>query len=281
MSTTSLLGVLFGLASAFIWGAGDFTGGFATRRSSQFQVLAVSALSGLLILVIPALALREPFPGTRDLLYAALGGASGAMGIAILYRALSTGHAASVAPTAAVTSAALPVLFSAVTQSLPTPLQFLGFGLAAAGIWMLSAEGGSAGRMSRGDILTAATSGVGFGFFFIFLGLLETSRVFTPVIVARSATLAVGLLFLGVYRQPLPSLRANPVALLAGVLDAGGNIFYVLASQYARLDVAAVLASLYPASTVILASMVLKQAVSPRQWIAVLICLAAIVLITM
>lgn len=281
MGTTSLLGILFALSSAFIWGAGDFTGGFATRRSSQFQVLAVSALSGLLILIAPALALREPFPAARDFLYATLGGTSGAVGIAILYRALSTGHAASVAPTAAVTSAAIPVLFSAVTQGLPAPLQFLGFGLAATGIWLLSAEGGSAGRMSRGDILTASLSGVGFGFFFIFLGLLESGSVFTPIIVARSATLSVGLLLLGVYRQPLPSLRANPFALLAGVLDAGGNFFYVLASQYARLDIAAVLSSLYPASTVILAAVVLKQAVSPRQWFAVLVCLAAIVLITM
>lgn len=279
--SANILGIIFALTSAFIWGAGDFSGGFATRRASQFQVLVVSAFSGLVILVAAALVWREPFPSIRGLMFAALGGASGALGIAALYRGLSTGHAASIAPTAAVTGAAVPVIFSGFSQGIPGQTQLFGFALAALGIWMLSSNSGEKGSITRRELLTAALSGIGFGFFFVFLGQVEPGIVFTPIIVARCFTLAIGLLLIRIYRLPLPSLSANPPALLAGVLDAGGNLFYVLANQLTRLDIAAVLGSLYPASTVLLASALLKQTISPKQWVGVLLSLTAIVLITL
>jgi drug/metabolite transporter (DMT)-like permease len=100
------------------------------------------------------------------------------------------------------------------------------------------------------------------------------------LIVARSLTFITGLVLVRLNRLPLLRLAANPTALLAGVLDAGGNVFYILAKQYTRLDIAAVLSSLYPASTVILASIILKEKVSRTQWVGVLICLAAIALIS-
>lgn len=279
--SANILGAIFALTSAIIWGAGDFTGGLASRRSNQFLVLVISALSGLLITVLTALIWREPLPTTKGILFAALGGAAGALGIAALYRALSWGHAAIIAPTAAVTSTALPVIFNGITRGLPAPMQLLGFAIAAFGIWMLSAEAKNTTNVSRREILVAALSGAGFGLFFIFLGQVEPGFVFTPVIVARFVTLGIGLLLVKINHLPLPSLRSNLPALLAGVLDAGGNIFYVLANQFTRLDIAAVLSSLYPASTVILASAILKQTVSLKQWAGVLVCLAAIVLITL
>ena len=87
------------------------------------------------------------------------------------------------------------------------------------------------------------------------------------------------LLLLGFRRERIPALKSNPLALLAGVLDGGGNVFYLLATQYTRLDVAAVLSSLYPVSTVILASRLTHEHISPRQWVGVFICLTAVVLI--
>ena len=213
-----------------------------------------------------------------------LAGVSGAVGIAMLYRGLSTGHAASVAPTAGVISAALPVIYGAVAHGLPGAARLVGFGLALGGIWLVSAgaraAGGPAGRRFPLEFWLACAAGVGFGLFFIFLGLVETNVVFTPLILTRSLTLLTGLVMMRFYRLPLPPLAGNPPALLAGLLDAGGNLLYIIANQYTRLDIAAVLASLYPAATVLLSALVLKEKVSLRQGVGVATCLAAIVLIT-
>lgn len=277
---SNILGILFALTSAAVWGGGDFTGGYASRRLSPFQVLVLSALSGLVVLIAAAGLWRESFPSTRGIIFAIMAGALDALGIAALYRALSMGHAASVAPTSAVISAILPVVFGIFVEGMPALTKLLGFGLALAGIWLVSAATTREGRVSRQEFLLACLAGLGFGGFLIFLGLVEPGKIFTPLIVCRCLTLAIALLFTGLYRLPLPSLSSNPTALLAGLLDAGGNLFYVLARQFTRLDIAAVLTSFYPASTVLLASVIVKEKVSLSQWIGLLLCLAAIILIT-
>lgn len=278
---TNFLGVLLALTSAFVWGAGDFSGGYASRKHSSFFVLAVSALSGLLILIVAALLLHESFPSPRGMLMAALAGVTGGVGIAAFYHALSLGHAASVAPATGVISAALPVLFSALTAGLPGWGQLIGFGLALAGIWLVSAASAPEGRLSRQELLLIVGSGTAFGAFFIFLAQIDSGKIFTPLIVTRSVTFFVGLLLTLNSRQPIPSPLSNPAALLSGVLDAGGNIFYILAKEYARLDTVAVLASLYPASTVLLAGVLLKEHLSVSQRFGILLCLGAIALITL
>lgn len=280
---SNLLGILFALMSALVWGAGDFSGGFATRRGNLFQVLAISALSGIAILVVFALLWRETLPSLASMGWALLGGVTGAIGMASLYRGLSLGNAASVAPTSAVIGVALPVGFSFFTNGLPATGRLAGFGLALLGIWLVSQAATGEGKGSRTGFLLACLAGVGFGGFFIFIAQVEPGKMFIPLIVARSVTFCMALVLLRANHMPLPSpaaFTANPVALLAGVLDAGGNIFYLLARQFARLDVAAVLSSLYPATTVLLASLLLKEKVSRTQGAGVVLCLAAIALIT-
>jgi drug/metabolite transporter (DMT)-like permease len=277
---SDLLGILFALTSALVWGSGDFTGGFATRKSNQYVVLVISAFSGLVVLILAALVWREAFPSARGMLWAALGGISGALGIAAFYRALSLAHTAIVAPTAAVIGAVLPVVVSIFIAGWPSGVQLLGFALALAGIWLVSTAPTGGRRISRQGFVLACLGGTGFGGFFVFLGLVDPGKIFTPLIIARSMTLSVGLILVALQRLRLPSITSNRLALLAGVLDAGGNLFYVLAKQFTRLDVAAVLSSLYPASTVFLASLLLKEKVSRYQWVGVLLCLGAIALIT-
>ena len=130
-------------------------------------------------------------------------------------------------------------------------------------------------------MLLAFLSGIGFGGFFVFIAQVDKGQVFSPIFVARTVTLCIAVLMLMLRRIPIPGITSNPIALLAGVLDTGGNVFYVLATKFTRLDVAAVLSSLYPAATVFLATVLLKEKVSRFQWVGVSLCLVAVMLITL
>jgi drug/metabolite transporter (DMT)-like permease len=276
---SNLLGVLFALTSAAVWGGGDFSGGQATRKSHQYQVLLLAALSGIVVLVISALVRGESLPTGRSVLWGAMAGGAGALGMAALYKALSMGNTASVAPTSAITCAMLPVLYGILTAGLPKPVQLVGFALAFIGIWLLSKSPKAGDKTFREGILLALLSGIGFGGFFIFISMVEKGQVFTPVLIARTVTLVIAFIMLRLNHIPNPGITSNPLALLAGVLDTGGNIFYLLATNFTRLDVAALLSSFYPAGTVLLAGLILKEKVSTTQWAGMILCLLALILI--
>ena len=278
--STQLLGALCALASAGLWGGGDFAGGFATRRNSQFQVLALASFSGLVVLVGGALVRHEALLSPRGMLWAMAAGLAGAVGTAALYRALSLGHAASIAPTAAVVGAGLPVAFSIFTEGWPGPTRLAGFALALAGIWLVSQTSASGRGVPRRGLALAVLAGTGFAGFFILIAQVEPGPLFMPLAVVRSVSLGTALLLLLVYRPPAASTGASWAALLAGFVDVWGNVTYLLAKQFTRMDAATVLGSLYPAATVLLARLVLKEAVSRTQWLGVGLCLAAIALIT-
>lgn len=273
------MGILLALTSAIVWGTGDFAGGFATRRGGQFQVLALSALSGIVLLVVLAWATGEAPPSLASSGWAASAGLVGAVGLACLYRGLAIGNAATVAPTAAVVTATLPVVFASLTAGLPKATQIAGFALALAGIWLV-ARTTSSSRSGESGLKLAIIAGCGFGAFLTLIAQVEPGLVFGPLAVARSLTLVTACLATVVSRQSFPGLFSNPVALLAGMFDAGGNIFYLLARQHTRLDVAAVLSSLYPAATVVLARVISSEPVTRMQWFGAAVCLAAIGLIT-
>jgi drug/metabolite transporter (DMT)-like permease len=280
--SAKLLGIFFALSSAVVWGSGDFSGGYASRRCSQYQVLALSALSGLVLLIVAAIITQEVFPSTQSIWFAVFAGLSGALGISALYRALAIGPAALVAPTAAVIGASLPVVYSGFFEGWPVPTTLLGFGLALTGIWILSSASDTLEQtLSRRGFILASLAGAGFAGFFTLLGQVEPGKYFTPLIIARASTLTTGLILIRIHRLPLPALTSNLPALLAGILDASGNLFYILAKQYVRLDTAVVLASLYPASTVLLSSLIFKENVTRRHWLGLFVCLLAVALISL
>jgi drug/metabolite transporter (DMT)-like permease len=280
MPSTNPLGILFAITSALVWGSGDFSGGLAARKSSQYQVLMLAALSGIVVLLVCAALWGEHIPARMSIIWATMAGLTGALGMAALYRALSMGFVASVAPTSAVICAIIPVLFAAFTEGLPKITQLGGFALAFLGIWLVSQSPSAGQNIFREGMLLAFLSGIGFGGFFVFIAQVEAGQVFAPLVVSRTITLCIALLMLRLKRIPLPSLSSNPVAVLAGLLDTGGNIFYLLATQYTRLDIAAVLSSLYPAGTVVLATVILKEKVAIAQWTGAGLCLLAVALIT-
>lgn len=277
--STQLLGAIFALTSAMIWGSGDFSGGLATRRSHQVQVLALASLSGLVALAALALVRQEAFPGLVGVGWSALAGVAGALGIASLYHGLSVGNAALVAPTAGVVGALVPVLFGAMVSGLPGTNQQLGFGLGLVGIWLVTQTPVVPGMPIRQGLGSAILAGIGFGGFFVLIAQVENGLFFTPLVIAKLMALLLALGLLAVRGLAFPSLRANPLGLLAGVLDAGGNVFYLIAREYTRLDVAAVLSSMYPAATVLLAGVLLQEQINRLQWLGVVVCICAVALI--
>lgn len=272
-----LAAVIFGLLSAASWGGGDFCGGLATRRASVLRVLPVSALGGMLPLLALALITGEARPAAAGVLWGLCAGVFGTLGLATLYRGLAVGRAAVVAPTSAVVAAALPALWGAASEGLPGPLRLAGFGLALAGVWLIAQSGGE--QRGTSGLPLALLAGCGFGGFFILIDRAGESGTYWPLVAARLVTLT-GSLGAGLLARPAGGVGAAlRLALLSGALDAGGNAFFVLAGQAGRLDVAAVLSSLYPATTVLLARLVLGERIAPPQGAGIVAVLAAIGLI--
>lgn len=268
---------MFGLASALVWGAGDFCGGLGTRRASVLDVLLVAESAGLVLLVAAALVFHEPVPSTAVILWGITGGLAGTLGLAALYRGLATGRAGIVAPVSAVVGALIPALFSAFTIGLPAPLKMVGFVLAILAIVLAS----QASKQEHGEnsLWYAFIAGVGFGGFFVFIHQAGRESTFLPLAVARGISIPLVLILSLSRRDPFPARNVLPVIILSGILDAGGNVLFLLSSTLGRLDAATILSSLYPASTVILSRVILHEKISRVQQAGVILALVAIVLI--
>jgi drug/metabolite transporter (DMT)-like permease len=272
------LGILFALGSAAVWGTANFAGGIASRRIDNFHVVALSAISGIAMLAGCSVLWREPFMPAGAFVWSALAGVSGGLGIAGLYRGLSIGNAALVAPTASVVGAIVPVAVSIGLEGWPAQTQLAGFACAFAGIWLVAKSAPATAESWRGFRI-ALPAGVGIGGFLALVAQVPPNFIFGPLIVSRLVSMSLAITIVLSRSGGLPSALANPIALGTGVLDAGGTVLYVLARQHARLDVAAVLASLYPVSTVVLAAVVMKERVSFAQAIGIVLCLTAVALI--
>ncbi len=275
---SSLTAVLFGLASAASWGAGDFSGGLASRRAPVLGVLVLGQLAGTTLIAATALLLGEAAPPASAIAWAVTAGACGAVGLAALYRGLAVGRMAVVAPVSAVLSAAIPVAWGMASEGLPPAPKLAGFVLALSGIWLV-ARSDDVGEGQAGLPL-AVLAGCGFGGFLVLMHRGAQGGTFWPLAAARGTSLALALgVALARRRAWLPARAAVPLVLLSGVLDAGGNAFFVLAAQAGRLDVASVLSSMYPASTVLLAALLLRERVTRPQGAGVAVVLGAIALI--
>lgn len=277
--TAPLLAALFALSAAAAWGSGDFTNGLVARRLGPFHTILIAYTVGLLALVIVALARLEQLSPPADLIWGALAGISGMIGLAFLLRGFATGRMGIVAPVSAVLATTIPVLFAAFTEGLPRQLQLLGFGLGLVSILLLSGPEKLGSRPA--GLGMALLAGLGFGSFFTMLSQIEKSAVFWPLIAGRLACCLLMLVFALFTRRPIIPPQA-PLALLvlAGTLDVGGNLFFLLAVQTGRLDVAAVLGSLYPAVTAILAWLITREHMNRIQVFGVALAVLAIILIT-
>jgi uncharacterized membrane protein len=212
--------------------------------------------------------------------YGGAAGLAGALGLIALYRGLANGQMGIVAPLSAIITAILPISVAMMTEGLPSGCQLSGFALGMIAIGMLSYEHNGAGLRWR-DLGLPLIAGTGFGLFFILIDAATETALFWPLVAARC--LSIGLIFFALLARRSAVLmpwKAWPWICLAGVLDTAGNAFFVLATQLGRLDISAVLASLYPAATVLLAWVILKERLLRQQWAGVATALFALGLIT-
>lgn len=273
------LAILYGLLSAISWGAGDFSGGLAAKRTNVYSVVVHAEWIGALGLVAAALAFGEPIPSGTAMAWGAIAGIAGGIGLTALYAGLARGRMGIIAPFSAVLAAALPVLLVALTEGTPSLVTLLGFALALAAVWLLARPDTAGFRLH--DFGLPVVAGLGFGLFFIGVHRAGNEAVFWPLVAARLTALVVILVIALVQRQPLVPPRSTVALIaLAGLLDAGGNLFFAQAARTGRLDVAAVLASLYSATTVLLAWLFLGERVDRAQAVGLLAAFAAIVLIS-
>ena len=287
--------VALAVAAALCYGAADFCGGLASRRSSTLAVVVWSQAIGLVVL-LPALLLIPGVPRPADLVWGLACGVSGAFAIALLYRGLAVGVMGVVSPITAVLAAAIPVVFAIVRGERPAPAALIGIACALAAVVLVSAAtpppsaaDGEAPlvrspRRTRWPpgILEALGSGAAFGFFFIALAQTRADAGLYPLLGTRLTSVAI----LGGYalaaRRPL-HVRGPGVRTIAwaGVLDMGANVLYVLASHAGPLSIAAVVTSLYPAGTVALAAIVLHERLVRVQWLGVAVALAGLLCISL
>jgi drug/metabolite transporter (DMT)-like permease len=281
MTGSEVLAIAYGLASAAAWGAGDFSGGIATKRSSVYSVILVSQLIGCTLLVVLALILAESVPRPGDWLLGAAAGLCGVLGMIALYTGLARYHMGVVAPVAAVVTAALPVVVGLAIEGLPSTGQLLGFGVALVAVWLLSRGKGNASFRAR-ELALPVAAGMGFGLFFVLVDRVCSRSLIWPLVAARLSSMLLLAVLLAVRRQdPMPAPQQLPLIALNGILDTAGNAFFALAARTGRLDIAAVIASLYPAATVLLAWLILKERLARKQWLGAAGTLVALVLIAL
>ena len=278
-----MLSILYGIASALSWGAGDFAGGLSSRKVGAYRAVFYADFFSLFVLFAAFLIFPEALPVARVLWASAIGGLMGSIGLLVLYYSLIKGQMSIAAPVSALFAALLPVIVGSITEGLPGILQLIGFALALAAVWLISQGSGMEGlHVSRlSDLRLPILAGVGFGCYFIFLhnATQDSHAILWPMIVSRVAGTLLLLGFVLARREPLAVPRdAWKVVLINATLDLAGNFFYILASKTGRLDISAVLSSLYPGATVILAWLLLKEHISRWQVVGIVLALGAIVL---
>ena len=276
----SLFGTaFFGILSAITWGIGDFNGGLAARKVAPRLVVVFSQIAGAIGLIFLAWLWGEAALSGRDMVLSAIAGLIGTTGLLLLYRLLATGDMGIAAPITGVVATAVPVLFGIVTQGLPRPLVLLGFALAVLGVWLVSRPA-DAKPIAPAKLIMPILTGGCFGAFLIIISQLHSSAVFVPLVVARFASIGLLVALTLAQRQmTAPPTSAWPLIIGCGIMDALGNAFFVAAKHQGRLDVASALSSLYPASTVILAMIFLKERMNRWQAIGVALVLLAIPMI--
>jgi drug/metabolite transporter (DMT)-like permease len=298
--------ILLALASAASWGGGDFSGGMGVKAAGgttagALRVVLIAHASSLAVLLAILSIQHASLPHGTPLVWGVVAGVTAGISLTAFYIALARGAMGGSAALSGLLAAAIPAAVSSFIEGVPASLRIVGFVLALAAIWLIAAgpspeaqhavDGSEPSESSRMTLVLALIGGIGFGIYFVALRLANPLGVLEPMAVARAASLVTCVVLLVVVSmrsrgagaaQSVTKLTRMAIvwALAVALLDTGGNLLFIAATRTGRLDIAAVLASLYPAGTILLAAWHLHERPTRRQLAGMAIAAAAVVMIT-
>jgi drug/metabolite transporter (DMT)-like permease len=273
--------VLLSLAASCCWGVADFVGGMQSKRVAIPVVLAIVDGTGLVLVLIVTAAAGEPLPGGRAVALALVGGVAGVLALGCFYRALSIGTMSIVAPISA-TGVALPVIVGVATGDDLSVLVSAGLAVTVVGVILASREAhddegrAAVGRLSIGLALLAA---VGFGSYFVLSDAAADDSVLWFLVLSRVIPVPLLIAVALWRRMPRPAAGSTLALAVGGTLDCGATALYALANTKGALSIVAVVGSLYPVATVVLARVVLGERIRPVQRLGVAAALAGVAMI--
>lgn len=272
------------LMAAAVWGTSDFCGGLVTRRATPAVVVMIAHGLGLLALLAVLLVHPSGFPTRHTVVFGLLAGLAGGAGLLALYKGLSLGSMGLVAALSGVLTAAMPVVVSFFTEARPSILKFIGFAVAGVAIWLIAYTPGTEAHPH--GLGLALLAGVCFGLLLIFLHVAARDSVLWALTFSRVGSVSCAGALLAITTRSLREKQAAgwqailPLAATAGLLDTTGNLLYTASSITGRLDVAAVLSSLYPAGTILLASLLLRERATRSQTVGMTLAIVAVAMIS-
>ncbi len=285
-----MLTPVLGLLGALVYGSADFLGGLAARRISAARAAALSALSGLVVLLVLLVFFGADWSPSA-VLWGALSGVAGAVALSLLYASLAIGPMSILSPLTAVVSAIVPLTWGVLHGERFAPLGWVGLGLALVAVVLVGfiPERGAVRPRPRGLVMGIA-AGVFIGFFLILLDQTPDDSGLAPLVLNRAVNATIMFATVGVvwlatrHRRPADAGGAPrgggwrpglPFAVAGGVVDVCANILLLVGLRIGNLSVMSVLTALYPAGTIILAAIVLKERIAPVQWAGLILALAA------
>lgn len=274
------MAIVFALISALAYGISDFLGGLFSKRVSAWQIAVVGQTSSAICALVLGLIVSGE-PTRADWAWAGISGFGGGFGAAFLYRGLARGRMGVIAPISAIGSALVPAAIGLIGGDRPSMLVFLGVLFAFPAIYLISqvVESTPAGN---GGILDGVLAGLGFGMMFAMLGQVGSDSGLLPLALTQAVAVIGVILTATVMRAAwVPRERAAYNALMMGPLGIIATGSFLYATHEGLLSVVAVIASLYPASTVVLAALVLREKIHPNQATGLALAATAVALVAM
>ena len=261
------MAVVFALLTAVVYGIADYSGGRGSRLASSFTVTLVGQCAGFIGTLLLAVFIGDPIPSGHDLLISAAAGVAGSLGLLGFYRAMASGSMTIVAPITALVGTIIPVVWGLVDGERPGLVAYIGMIVAVIAVVLVTdALGVQDKRTPANIVVLAVIAGACFATIFIAFDHVSADAGLWPLVALRSVSLPIVLVVvLATGHERRTRGEATRWALMSGVLDSAANGFYLIAARHGLLSVVAVIASLYPVSTLVLATSLDKEKLHPAQ----------------